>query len=263
MAGRSLVRLLLVACGAVSVATPASAQMQIPDKFENLQVLPKDIHRDTLVQIMRGFAMSLGVRCSYCHVEKAAATAPAGGGGGGGGGGGQFDFHKDDRDNKLKARAMIRMVDSINTRFLATLPNRDAPPTDVNCLTCHRGVNKPAMIETVLLAVTQRSGVDSAIARYRVLRNDMASGRYNFSEQPVSEVATRLSGQGRHADAVKLLEMLQEFYPNSVNIDLQIAETHVAAGNRDQAIARYRAVLAKNPNDRRAQQALQRLGVQP
>lgn len=262
MAGRSLVRLILAACGAVSLATPAAAQMVIPDKFENLQVLPKEIHRDTLVQIMRGFTMSLGVRCNYCHVEKAAAGAPAGGGGGGGGGG-QFDFHKDDRDNKLKTRAMIRMVDSINTRFLANLPNRDAPPTDVNCLTCHRGANKPTTIESVLLNVTERSGVDSAIARYRTLRNDMASGRYNFSEQPVSEVARRLSTQGKHADAIKLLEMLQEFYPNSVNVDVQIAETHVAAGNRDQAIARYRAVLAKNPNDRRAQQALQRLGVQP
>ena len=91
----------------------------------------------------------------------------------------------------------------------------------------------------------------------------MAAGRYNFTEQPVSEVARRLSGQGKHAEAIKLLEMVQEFYPNSVNIDLQIAEAHVAAGNRDQGIARYRAVLAKNPNDRRAQQALQRLGVQP
>jgi hypothetical protein len=250
MAGRRVGRLILV-CGAVSLATPASAQMQIPDKFENLQVLPKDIHRDTLVQIMRGFAMSLGVRCTYCHVEKP------------GGAPGQFDFHKDDRDNKLKARAMLRMTDSINTRFLATLPNRDTPPTNVNCLTCHRGVNKPTTIESVLLNVMERSGIDSAIARYRTLRNDMASGRYNFSEQPVSEVARGLSAQGKHADAIKLLEMLQEFYPNSVNVDFQIAETHAAAGNRDQAIARYRAVLAKNPNDRRAQQALQRLGVQP
>lgn len=260
MSGRSGLRVILGSVAAMSISSPAAAQMQIPDKFENLQVLPKDIHRDTLVQIMRGFTMSLGVRCTYCHVEK---TVPGGAPATGAGGPPQFDFHKDDRDNKLKTRAMMRMVDSINTRFLASLPNRDRPPTDVDCLTCHRGVNKPTTIESVLLTVTERSGVDTAIARYRALRNDMASGRYNFSEQPVSDVARRLSSQGRHADAIKLLEMLQEFYPNSVNVDLQIAETHVAAGNREQAMTRYRAVLAKNPNDRRAQQALQQLGVQP
>jgi hypothetical protein len=264
MTARTLGRLIaILAIGFVSQPLDA----QIPEKFENLQVLPKDIHRDTLTQIMRGFTMALGVRCQFCHVERTpAAGAPAaapGGGGGGGGGGLNFDFHKDDRDNKIKARAMLRMVDSINTRFLASLPNRDTPATDVNCLTCHRGLSKPTAIETVLLATTERSGVDSAIARYRVLRNDMASGRYNFTEQPVSEVARRLSAQGKHADAIKLMEMLQEFYPNSVNIDFGIAELYIAAGNRDAAVARYRAVLAKNPNDRRAQQALQRLGVQP
>ena len=174
-----------------------------------------------------------------------------------------FDFHKDDKDNKRTARIMMRMADSINMRFLASIPERDNPPTNVNCSTCHRGLSKPTTIENVLLAATERSGVDSAIARYRVLRNDMASGRYNFGEQPVGEVARRLGLQGKHADAIKLLEMLQEFYPNSVNIDFQIAELQIAAGNRDAAIARYRAVLTKNPNDRRAQQALQRLGVTP
>ena len=247
---------------AVVLATPAHPVVaQIPERFENLQVLPKDIHRDTLTSIMRGFTAALGVRCQFCHVERAAA---AGGGGGGGGGGGlNFDFQKDDKDNKRTARVMMRMADSINTRFLASIPERDNPPTNVSCITCHRGLPKPTMIENVLLATTERSGVDSAIARYRLLRNDMASGRYNFSEGPVSEVARRLGAQGKQADAIKLLEMLQEFYPNSVNIDFQIAELQIAAGNRDAGIARYRAVLAKNPNDRRAQQALQRLGVTP
>src|SRR4051812_7231332 len=101
--------------------TRANAQMQIPDKFENLQVLPKDIPKDTLVQIMRGFAMSLGTRCVFCHVEGA--------------GPGQFDFKADDKDHKRIARIMLRMVDSVNTRFLASIPNRDNPPTNVNCYT--------------------------------------------------------------------------------------------------------------------------------
>jgi hypothetical protein len=245
---------LAVAATALSVA-PAGAQ--IPQTFENLQVLPKDIARDTLTQIMRGFTQSLGVRCEFCHVPReGAATQP-------GGPGLNLLFASDDRDNKKKAREMMRMTDSINTRFLASLPARDNPSTDVTCITCHRGLNKPMMIENVLLATTASSGVDSAIARYRALRNDMASGRYNFSEQPVVEVSRKLGAAGKHAEGIKLLEMLQEFYPNSANIDFEIAGLQVAAGNRDAAIARYRAMLQKNPNDRRAQAALQRLGVQP
>ncbi|MEX2153676.1 MAG: c-type cytochrome [Gemmatimonadaceae bacterium] len=255
MTVRTLCRLVAVVL-AITVVQPLSAQF--PQKFENLQVFPKDIHPDTLNRIMRGFTMALSVRCQFCHVEREGAPA-----GGGSGGGLNFDFFKDDKDNKKIARLMLRMADSINTRFLASIPNRDDPPTNVTCMTCHRGLSTPGTIETVLLRTTARAGVDSAIARYRVLRNEMATGRYNFTEQPVSEVARSLAQQGRHADAVKLLEMLQEFYPNSVNIDYQIAELHLAGGNRDQGIARLRAVLAKNPNDRRAQQRLQQLGVQP
>lgn len=239
----------------VFAAAPA-LPAQIPQRFENLQVLPRDIPRDTLVAIMRGFTASLGVRCTYCHLEREG-TPPTGVGGG------LFlNFASDSLANKRKARWMIHMSDSINTR-LVSLPSRDNPPTDVNCMTCHRGTSKPMTIQQVILATTQRQGVDSAIARYRLLRNEMAAGRFDFREQPVTDVAQRLSSDGRHDDAIKLLQMLQEFYPNSVNIDMQLAETYIAKGDRDAGIARLRAVLAKNPNDRRAQQRLQQLGVQP
>lgn len=251
----------LVGASVVLLLAPHASSAQIPQRFENLQVLPKDIHRDTLTAIMRGFTAALGVRCTYCHIPRAGAAAE--GGGGGGGGGLNLAFASDSLDNKKKARAMLRMTDSINTHFLAHLPARDTPPTDITCITCHRGASKPATIQTVLLNTTRARGVDSAIARYRMLRNDMAAGRFDFREQPVSDVAQRLSAEGRHDDAVKLLTMLQEFYPNSVSIDHQIAEVLITKGDRDAGIARLRAVLSRNPADRRAQQRLQQLGVQP
>jgi hypothetical protein len=250
------VRMLRCAGLALVFVAASTVSAQIPQRFENLQVLPRDIPRDTLVAIMRGFTASLGVRCTYCHIEREGA-APAGGGGGL-----NLNFASDSLANKRKARWMLHMTDSINTR-LASLPARDNPPTDVNCMTCHRGMSKPMTIQQVILATTQRQGVDSAIARYRMLRNEMAAGRFDFREQPVTDVAQELSTQGRHDDSIKLLQMLQEFYPNSVNIDLQLAETYIAKGDRDAGIARLRAVLAKNPSDRRAQQRLQQLGVQP
>jgi tetratricopeptide repeat protein/photosynthetic reaction center cytochrome c subunit len=252
-------RIVIPLC-VVSLAIPAiPLGAQIPEKFENLQVLPKDIPRDTLIAIMRGFAGSLGVRCTYCHVEREAVPgAPPGGGGGL-----NLNFASDDKAPKKKARFMLRMTDSLNTAVLPRVPERHDPPVTVGCITCHRGLPLPATIEGVLLETTSRLGVDSAIARYRQLRSDMVSGRYNFSEVPVSEVARKLAEQGKHAEAIALLQMLQEFYPNSVNIDFQLAELYIAKGDRDAGIARLRGVLTKNPNDRRARQRLQQLGVQP
>src|SRR5215471_15531172 len=77
-----------------SLAGPARSQF--PDKFENLQALPKDIQRDSLIQIMRGFSFALGVRCQYCHT---------------GGDGVSFagvSFKADEKTSKQNARFMIR-----------------------------------------------------------------------------------------------------------------------------------------------------------
>lgn len=258
-------RPLLLSLGLLGCAGALAAQAPghwPPDSLINTKVFPHSTPVMQVVGAMRNITGALGVRCQFCHVEREpAAGAPTGPGAGGPFQ--NFTFKADDKDNKKIARVMLRMMDSINTKFLVSIPNRDDPPTNVNCATCHRGLSKPGTIETVLLSTTSRAGVDSAITRYRGLRNDMASGKYNFGEQPVSEIARKLSDQGKYNEAIALLQMNQEFYPSSVNIDFQLADTYVAKGDTAQGVTRLRAVLTKNPNDRRAQAQLRRLGVQP
>ena len=58
-----------------------------------------------------------------------------------------------------------------------------------------------------------------------------------------------------------MLELNQEFYPKSAEIDFMIAELHRQRGERDKAIARYRTVLQKDPNNGRAKQRLTELGA--
>ena len=245
-----------IAGAALVLASPLAAQ-QPP---QNLKVLPRDIPRPELTAIMRGFTQSLGVRCEYCHALRDGVTPEPGQ---------QIQINQlnlpsDANPRKDKARFMLRMTDSLNRVVLAAMPDRRNPPVGVNCMTCHRQNPVPTTIETVLSETHGKLGVDSAIARDRALRSaDLMSGKYNFGEQPVSEVARRLGEQGKHADAIRLLEMNQEFFPNSVGIDVQIAELQAASGNRDAAIARLRAVLTKNPNHQGAQNALRRLGAQP
>ena len=89
------------------VAAPASAQ--IPDKFENLKVFPKDIPKADLIAAMRNFSRSLGVRCTFCHVGEEGQPLSS------------FDFVSDENDHKNTARVMMKMVDGINNTHLAEL----------------------------------------------------------------------------------------------------------------------------------------------
>jgi hypothetical protein len=224
---------LLVLAG----AAPAAAQ--IPEHFENLKVLPQDIPRDSLLQIMRGFAMSLGVRCQYCHVQRQGADGRE-----------SFDFKSDDKAPKDKARFMMRMVRTLNGEVLPLVPHRHDPPVGVGCVTCHRGLPIPTTLDRVLTAALDSGGATAAVARYRQLRQEtMASGRYDFSEGSVNELARRLAAQGKTAEAAALLEMNGEFYPQSGQVDFQLGEVYRMRGERDKALVRYRMAQTKDPNN--------------
>jgi photosynthetic reaction center cytochrome c subunit len=86
--------------------------------FKNIQVL-KGSPADQLFAAMSFITSSLGVNCTFCHVE------------------GHFD--KDDKKPKETARAMMRMTLALNK---ANFDSR----RDITCYSCHRGAQHPADI---------------------------------------------------------------------------------------------------------------------
>jgi hypothetical protein len=122
---------------------PAAAGQTIPQaqtggrprrpqpKPVNLKVLPKNIAREDLIKIMRGYAGSLGVECSFCHARNPQTH--------------KLDFPSDAKDDKTIARTMIQMTQTINEQYMTQVHDPDAMPEDkhVTCGTCHRGNSMP------------------------------------------------------------------------------------------------------------------------
>ncbi len=97
-------------------------------KPSNLQVLPPDIAIPDLVVTMVRMAEGLGVQCTYCHAFTPDHK--------------ELDFKSDAKPEKVKARVMLRMVNDINGKYLAELPQpHKADP--VGCGTCHQGKSVP------------------------------------------------------------------------------------------------------------------------
>ena len=77
MALRFVIRRIVIPAAVLIASSPvltsALAQGgggQQPRPPENLKFFPKDIPRDTLLNIMRGFTYALGVNCAFCHVKR-------------------------------------------------------------------------------------------------------------------------------------------------------------------------------------------------
>lgn len=231
---------------------PTGNQRPTEQPPKNLQYFSKDTPRDALIPRMREFTMALGVRCQYCHA----------------GGDGQslqgVMFDSDEKTAKRKARAMLHMVDDINTKLLSTIPDRTVPAVQVQCVTCHRGSPIPKTLDTVLTETIQSDGVDAAVAKYRQLRADtMVLGRFNFGEPTLSEVARRINRAGKPEAAIAMLKLNQEFYPKSADIDLQLAETYLGTGNKEAAIAAVKSAVEKQPDNPRAKRRLEELSKLP
>lgn len=125
-------RLTVVLTGVLALAAATGVRAQLPQKYTNLQVLPKDIAPAQLVATMKGFAQGLGVRCEHCRVGEGNDLS-------------KFDFAADTKPTKATARKMIRMASVLNAEVATiVLPAADASgAARVTCFTCHRGAQKP------------------------------------------------------------------------------------------------------------------------
>ena len=106
--------------GAAGMA-PATAHKTAGEAFKNVRIL-KDVPAEQLIPTMQFIAASLGVECTFCHVQGA--------------------FEKDDRKEKQTARRMMQMMAGINK------DNFDGD-RDVTCYSCHRGSPAPQTIPAI------------------------------------------------------------------------------------------------------------------
>ncbi|MFI5134614.1 MAG: c-type cytochrome [Chitinophagales bacterium] len=115
------------------IALPTFGQMnqQEPPKPQNLKVLPKNISHDELIQTMRGYSKSLGVRCGECHATMANSDPQKP----------ELDFASDAKPEKTTARQMIKMENSINEKYLSKMAGGKLE--QITCVTCHHGSLKP------------------------------------------------------------------------------------------------------------------------
>jgi hypothetical protein len=250
---RRSIRARIIVLTTIAFLAPVVGHAQWPvTKLKNVQVLPEDITPAALVDTMRAFTRALGVRCTYCHVGKEGEPLST------------FDFASDDKVEKNKARAMLRMVGAINGDYLAKLQDRRDPRIIVQCATCHRGVAQPRPLPQVLLMAYDAGGADSLDHAYRALRTRYyGSAAYDFGEVSLTAVADALTVRHKNADAVRTHQLNVEMFPNSAFALWQAGAAEAASGDTATATTHLRRSLEIRPGNPAVVTLLKQLGKEP
>jgi hypothetical protein len=175
----------------------------------------------------------------------------------------QFDFAKDEKQPKLRARQMMRMVAEINRR-LDTLPGHTPTDPVVTCRTCHRGVSVPLPLQTIVMTADSVSGLDSAMRAYRNLR-ERYYGRdaYDFGEPTLNIAAFRLARAGKHADGLALLDLNEGYYPNSSGMSVFRGNIQLMKGDTNAAAVAYREAIKRDSTNGEARGRLREIRRTP
>ena len=182
-----------------------------------------------IMPLMQEFVQSLGVQCEYCH------SAPRGSG--------QVEPRKD------IARQMIAMTRDLNTRVQAATGKPAAQATQVKCVTCHHGVPIPKQLSEIVLQTLREKGAGAATAQYRDLHEHFyGRAAYDFGEDTLIGVARPLSA-GRPDDAIALLKLNLEFYPQSAKTYAAIAYAYTRKYDDPTAITFYEKAVELDPSN--------------
>ncbi|MBN1827381.1 MAG: tetratricopeptide repeat protein [Candidatus Eisenbacteria bacterium] len=85
--------------------------------------------------------------------------------------------------------------------------------------------------------------------------------RYIFSEYALNVLGYRLLGEGRAEEAIAVLRINVEKFPESWNAHDSLAEAYMTRGDREAAVRHYRESIARNPENENGREMLRRLGA--
>jgi tetratricopeptide (TPR) repeat protein len=200
---------------------------------------------------MAAIAAGLGVKCDFCHGRGMRAQnrseppqqpedqpAPA------------FQPVAPVASSHIEiARQMMAMTNDLNAKIQSITGKAPSEATRVSCVTCHRGVAIPGQLSDIVAATDRAKGLEAAVQQYRDLRQQYYGRQsYDFGEETLITAGTALINS-RPDDAIALLKLNLEFFPQSVPTYQQMAYAYTRNIDDESAIAALEKALEIQPEN--------------
>jgi len=216
---------------------------------KNLTFFPKDFTAQQILPVMQNFNAALGVNCGYCHVfDGPPITNP------------KNDFAADEKDTKKKARVMLAMARDVNMKLQAELGKPAAELTNVQCVTCHRGVAIPKQLVTIMTETAAKEGVNKALAQYQDLRKQYyGSQAYDFTDATLFNAANASLTANKPDDAIAFAQLNLGYNASSARSYQVMAQAYQRKMDKDKAIQSLEKAVELDPMNQGFKNQLQQL----
>jgi tetratricopeptide (TPR) repeat protein len=123
--------------------------------------------------------------------------------------------------------------------------------------------DKPYVLPKLSIAesiykIYNSDGMAPALSRYRTLRESNDTS-YDFSESELNELGYQFLGMKKTQEAIEILKLNAEEYPNSSNVYDGLGEAYMNHGDRELAIRNYKKSLEIDPGNSNAVSMLKKL----
>jgi tetratricopeptide (TPR) repeat protein len=197
---------------------------------------------------MQNFNAALGVNCTYCHNSEPPVDNP------------KNDFASDEKETKKKARVMLQLARDVNMKLQSEMGKPAAELTNVQCVTCHRGVAIPKQLATIMTETATKEGVNKAIAQYNDLRKRYYGAQaYDFTDQTLFTAATQALAANKPDDAIAFAQTNLAYHATSARSYQVMSQAFQRKNDKDKAIQALEKAVDLDPMNQGFKNQLQQL----
>ena len=220
---------------------------QVPTP-KNLQFFPKDMTGAQIFPIMQNFNAALGVNCTYCHNSEPPVDNP------------KNDFASDEKETKKKARVMLALARDINMKLQSELGKPANQLTNVQCVTCHRGVAIPKQLTAIMMETAAKDGVPKALQQYQDLRKQYYGAQaYDFTDVSLFNAANQSLMANKPDDAIAFAQLNLAYNAKSARSYQVMSQAYQRKNDKDKAIQALEKAVEIDPMNQGLKNQLQQL----
>ncbi|MBM4195040.1 MAG: photosynthetic reaction center cytochrome c subunit, partial [Gemmatimonadetes bacterium] len=158
------------------------------------------------------------------------------------------DFAADTKLPKRVARTMMLMTRDVNGKLGAEIAKTAGQVTQVQCVTCHRGVPIPKQLVDIVTETATAKNATAALDQYRELRTQFhGAAAYDFSDFTLFSAAQRAIAAMRPDDALAYLTANVELHPGSARSYQQMSVAYQRKMDTPNAIKMLEKAVELDP----------------